>query len=141
MDKRLIISVLAGIFSAGFVVMALIFLGLTIYPVDLSTIPTDLEGKALRDFMYEFALNLPIENYMTEIFANGIGLLAGLIVGRLIDSRTIVNLLAISGIMILLNFVSAVSRPHPSWFVFVDLAFCVFVSGSFIYLVKKRKKA
>lgn len=137
MDKKLILSVFLGIFSAGFAVMLLIMLGHQIFPIELPFDPEALPKDELKKRFEEFAMNLPLANFLTVIFAQGVGLLIGLVVGQLIDSRARTNLFAIAIIMLMMSVINFVSRPHPGWFLAADLGFSALLAGGYIYTRKK----
>ena len=134
MDRKVAIAVFVGIFGAGFAIAFLIYLGHLIAPVD---IPEGFKDWP-KDAKITFMKNLPPSHYILVILGQGLGILSGVVAGRLLYKKAIRPLYIILVIMLMMSVINFLSMPHPTWFIFADLGFSILLSLAFI---KTRKKA
>lgn len=122
------LSVFAGIFSAGFAKFIFLFMGHKMFLKDLGINSAELTKKELT----EIAMNLPLANYVVEIIATALALLVGLVVGRMIIGKAKVPLVIITVIMLMMAVVGFLSRPYPGWYLIADLGFSGLLAYAFI---------
>ena len=120
MNGRSILAVLAGVIGGGIIVFSLISLGHKLFPVDEAAMRLALLTKD-EATIRAFFENLPLGNYVSVIVAHALGLVGGMVIGRLINKKELMHLIVIALIMVLLQVVNFLSIPHPSWFLFADL--------------------
>ncbi len=133
MNGRSILAVLAGILSGGFAIYLIQGLLGRIFPIDHEALLMSMKSPAA---FKEFMLNQPLSAHLSIIVSHGLGLLAGLIVGRLIDRHNAMTLIAISCILLLGNVLNFIAVPHPTWFPFVDVLFTLAVAIGYIFTRK-----
>lgn len=134
MDKKTILAVFVGLLTAGIGVWLIMTLSTLIYPIDKEAIK---EAMKSRETFRTYMLAQPVGSFIAVVFAHGLGILAGLFVGYLIDRRSRQHLFVIGGIMLLMSLINFLSIPHPLWFLFADLGFTLLLVASFIYTRKK----
>ncbi|NRA11169.1 MAG: hypothetical protein HRT57_04345 [Crocinitomicaceae bacterium] len=133
MDRKITIAVFVGIFGAGFAIALFIYLGHLIAPVD---IPDGFENWS-DESQILFMKNLPISHYLSVIIGQGLGILLGVVAGRLLYNKAIMPLYVILVIMLMMSTINYFSMPHPGWFLFADLGFSAIVSIGYIRTLRK----
>lgn len=133
MDRKIILSVFVGIFSAGIATLLLLPIGQLIFPVVLPEGYHEFTKEAKR----EFQINLPVVHFIALIVIQGIGVVIGQVAGRMIFKNTIYPIIVILVIMLMMNFINDVQRPYPSWLVFADLGFTALLGTGYILMLKK----
>lgn len=135
MNGRSILAVLAGIVGGMVIIMIIQSILHEIYPIDIKKLlelyKEDPEGYR------EFLRNQPIGAHIGVILSHGLGALGGMIIGRLIDRKNGMSVIAIALILLLGNVVNFISMPHPLWFPFVDILFTLGIAIAFIFTRKK----
>ncbi|MDB4516071.1 hypothetical protein N9089_00580 [Crocinitomicaceae bacterium] len=135
MNGRSILAVLAGIVGGMVIIMIIQSILHEIYPIDIKKLmelyKEDPEGYR------EFLRNQPIGAHLGVILSHGLGAFGGMIIGRLIDRKNGMTVIAIALILLLGNVVNFISMPHPLWFPFVDILFTLGIAIAFIFTRKK----
>jgi hypothetical protein len=134
MDRKVAIAVFVGIFGAGFAIALLIYLGHLIAPVEIP----DGFRKWPEGAKITFMKNLPASHYILVILGQGLGILLGVVAGRLLYDKAIRPLYIILVIMLMMSTINYLSMPHPTWFLFADLGFSGLLSIAYI---QSRQKA
>ena len=132
MDRKVAIAVFVGIFGAGFAIALFIYLGHLIVPVD---IPEGFKEWS-KDAKIMYMKNLPLGHYIAVIVAQGLGILLGVIAGRLLYNKAIRPLYIILVIMLMMSVINYLSMPHPTWFIFADIGFSSLLSLVYIRSLK-----
>ncbi len=126
------IAVFVGIFGAGFAVAMLIYLGHLIVPVEIP----DGFKEWPKDAKIIFMKNLPPPHFIAVILGQGLGILFGVIAGRLLYNKAIMPLYIILVIMLMMSTINYFSMPHPGWFLFADLGFSTLICLTYIKSLK-----
>jgi len=134
MDKRGIFSVFAGLLGAGVLVWLAMSITHQIYPVDKEMIKEAIKS---RESFETYMLSLPTGTFIGVILGHGFGILGGVVIGRLIDSRTRTPMFVIAVIMLLMSLLNYLSLPHPGWFLPFDLGFTIVLVSAYIFSRKK----
>jgi len=106
---------------------------LSIYPIDLDAL---IEAKKTDASFRAYLLDQPLSVHLTDVATNGIAMLVGLVVGRLIDRHNMMTLVVITAILFLGNILSLLAVPHPTWFPFADILFTLAVAVGYIFTRK-----
>lgn len=133
MDRKVAIAVFVGIFGAGFAIALLIYLGHLIAPVD---IPDGFKNWS-KEAKIIFMKNLPPSHFILVILGQGLGILSGVVAGRLLYNKATRPLYIILVIMLMMSTINYFSMPHPTWFLFADLGFSGLLSIAYIQSLKK----
>lgn len=133
MTTRSILAVFAGIICGSLMIYLIHGILLSIYPIDLDAL---IEAKKTDASFRAYLLDQPLSVHLTDVATNGIAMLVGLVVGRLIDRHNMMTLVVITAILFLGNILSLLAVPHPTWFPFADILFTLAVAVGYIFTRK-----
>jgi hypothetical protein len=122
-----IIGILIGVASIWFFE----YVGHFLFPVTDKIDVTNIEE--LKQIMFK----MPTMTLIAVITAQGLGLLIGLIVARLIDRKSLSPLFAVSGVLLLMAILNLLMLPHPTWFTVTNVLVLVVLSAFYIGTRKK----
>lgn len=128
---RVFLAAIFGVLIGGIGIWFFEFLGHYLFPVNFKI--TTLEEAKLMMF------KMPALTLVSVIVAQGIGLLIGLMVARLIDKKTLGSLFGVSGILLLMTILNLLVIPHPTWFMVTNLTVMISISILFIATRKQVK--
>lgn len=133
MTTRSILAVLAGIVCGSLMIYLIQGVLRSIYPIDLDVL---MEAQKTEASFRAYLLNQPLSVHITDILTNGVAMLVGLVVGRLIDRHNMMTLIVITALLFLGNILSLLAIPHPTWFPFADILFTLAVAVGYIFTRK-----
>lgn len=118
---KLFYATFAGVIAAFISMMFLEGLGHSLFPIPFEVDPKNLD--AIADKLHL----IPVQMYISVVFAHGIGLLIGLLIAKLIDKASKISLYIIAGFFLVGTVVNLFMIPHPIWFAIADLGIVVLV--------------
>lgn len=119
---KLFYATFAGVIAAFISMMFLEGLGHSLFPIPFEVDPKNLD--AIADKLHL----IPVQMYISVVFAHGIGLFIGLLIAKLIDKASKISLYIIAGFFLVGTVVNLFMIPHPIWFAIADLGI-VFLVG------------
>lgn len=119
---KLFYATFAGVLAAFISMMFLEGLGHSLFPIPFEVDPENLDSIADKLHL------IPVQMYISVVFAHGIGLLIGLLIAKSIDKTSKISLYIIAGFFLVGTVVNLFMIPHPIWFAFADLGIVVLVS-------------
>lgn len=118
---KLFYATFAGVITAFISMMFLEGLGHSLFPIPFEVDPKNLD--AIADKLYL----IPVQMYISVVFAHGIGLLIGLLIAKSIDKASKISLYIIAGFFLVGTIANLSMIPHPMWFAVADIGIVVLV--------------
>lgn len=139
MNTRSILAVVAGMIGGAVIIFLIQSVLHSMFPVEEELLKQFQKNPTL---FKEFMLSRPLEMYLLVIISHALGILGGMIIGRLLQRKDAMPMFVIAGLLLLGNVVNFLTVPHPSWFPFADLGTSLGVAlGYGGYVWGRRKKA
>jgi len=118
---KLFYATFAGVIAAFISMMFLEGLGHSLFPIPFEVDPKNLEALAEKLHL------IPMEMYLSVVFAHGLGLLIGLLIAKTIDKTSKISLYIISGFFLIGTIANLSMIPHPMWFAIADIGIVALV--------------
>lgn len=124
---RIVLATIIGLIVGNGINMAIISFGM---PVQVEAGADQYE--AIREMMKSFT----VVDFMIPLAAHVLGILAGLIVARLICKTSNIPIYIIGALHILGTIVNIFMIPAPTWFIIVDLILPIII---IVYFLRTKK--
>lgn len=118
---KLFYATFAGVIAAFISMMFLEGLGHSLFPIPFEVDPKNLDALAEKLHL------IPMEMYLSVVFAHGLGLLIGLLIAKAIDKASKISLYIISGFFLIGTIANLSMIPHPVWFAIADVGIVALV--------------
>jgi hypothetical protein len=134
MNGRSIAATFAGIIVGAIIAYFLVPLLDKVYPPEVDVLKSLADD---REALGNYIRNLPAGFHFLGIAIGMIRLIAGLVVGGLIDKLNLMTLIVIGAFSLLLAVLDVLALPHPIWFGFVYIPAIIGITAAFVYMRKK----
>ena len=118
---KLFYATFAGVIAAFISMMFLEGLGHSMFPIPFEIDPNNIGAIAQKLHL------IPVEMYISVVFAHGIGLLLGLLIAKAIDKGSKISLYIIAGFFLIGTVSNLFMIPHPMWFAIADIGMVALV--------------
>lgn len=118
---KLFYATFSGVIAAFISMSLLESFGHSLFPI-----PFEIDHENLGAIADKLHL-IPMEMYLSVVFAHGIGLLIGLLIAKSIDKTSKISLYIIAGFFLVGTIANLFMIPHPIWFAIADIGIVVLV--------------
>lgn len=141
MNGRSILAVLSGIIGGGIIVYLIHGVSRSIVPIDETAI-AEAYRSGSRDLVAAVHAKLPVTHYLLAILADAVGIIGGMVIGRLFIKNDLMPIVGIAAILLLTQLLQVLIAPFPTWFRVADLMTSLGLAIGYIgYIYGKYRKA